>query len=109
MEGAIPIIAEKFAKCNWPSDLLLCCQSITNLFKMRALTLVFCVIFIHVSVALQGKKYKRIMIDGGTWNSMQIRSHSDSEARGLVIQVRGYVQVMSSKHMQLIKSDCSEW
>ena len=64
---------------------MLACQSITKVFKMRAPTILFFIISVHHSMALllSAKKYKRIMIDGGTWNSMQIRAHSDSEARGV--------------------------
>ena len=59
---------------------------------MKAQTLVFslfCIIFIQHSMSLSSssKKYKRTMIEGGTWNSMQIRTHSDKEARGLVYSV----------------------
>ena len=79
-------LRKKFAKYNWPLvDLLRCCQSVTNFFKMRSLIVIFCIVYLQHSLALSAKKYKRIMIEGGTWNSMQIRSHSDSEARGLVI------------------------
>ena len=86
-ESVIPVIAEKFAKGNWPLATLLCCQSKKRVFKMKALTTLLCIIILHHSIALLGKKYKRIMIDGSTWNSMQIGSHSDSESRGLVIRV----------------------
>ena len=76
----------EFAKCNWPSVLWLFCQSITNVHEMKALSALLCIIFMHYSLALVGKKYKRIMIDSSTWSSMQLRSHSDSEAKGYVFR-----------------------
>ena len=92
MDSVIPVIAEKFAKGNWPLATLLCCQSKKRVFKMKALTTLLCIIILHHSIALLGKNYKRIMIDGSTWNSMQIGSHSDSESRGLVIRVKFFVE-----------------
>ena len=91
-ESAIPVIAEKFAKENWPLAPLLCFQSKERVPKMKALTTLLCIIILHHSIALLGKKYKRIVIDESTWNSMQIGSHSDSEARGLVIRVNFFVK-----------------
>ena len=54
---------------------------------MKELSFFVVLFIIHHSIATSMTKYKRITIDASTWNPMEIRSHSDNAARGLVERI----------------------